>query len=93
LTVVASWPRLSGVTVHVSFYSYFKELTGASEVTEKLAEGSTLGELHRRLIERFPKLDAMRRSTLLAVGVEYQGPDYTLHEGDQVSLFPPVQGG
>jgi molybdopterin converting factor small subunit len=81
------------VTVHVSFYSYLKELTGTDQATEEVGEGCTLGELHHRLIERFPKLDAMRRSTLLAVGVEYQGSDYALREGDEVSLFPPVQGG
>jgi molybdopterin converting factor small subunit len=93
LTVAGRWHRLLAVTIEVSFYSYFRELTGASQATEEVAEGCTLGELHRRLIERFPKLDAMRRSTLLAVGVEYQGPDYPLRQGDEVSLFPPVQGG
>jgi molybdopterin converting factor small subunit len=41
----------------------------------------------------FPKLGAMKKSTLLAVGVEYQSRDYVLKEGDEVSLFPPVQGG
>ena len=30
---------------------------------------------------------------LVAVGVDYQKPDYLLKEGDEVSLFPPVQGG
>jgi len=25
--------------------------------------------------------------------VDYQGADYILQEGDEVSLFPPVQGG
>jgi molybdopterin converting factor small subunit len=42
---------------------------------------------------RFPKLEPMRRSTLLAVGVEYEGREYVLRPGDEVSLFPPVQGG
>ena len=30
---------------------------------------------------------------LVAVGVDYQGRDYVLQEGDEVSIFPPVQGG
>jgi molybdopterin converting factor small subunit len=30
---------------------------------------------------------------LLAVGVEYQPRSYVLKDGDEVSLFPPVQGG
>ena len=79
--------------VSVSFYSYFKDLTGAAQTTESLPDGSTLDALHDRLAERFPKLAAMRKSTLLAVGVEYQSRDYVLKEGDTVSLFPPVQGG
>jgi len=35
----------------------------------------------------------MKRSTLLAVGVDYQPRDFVLSNGDEVSLFPPVQGG
>ena len=42
---------------------------------------------------RFPKLGAMQKATLMAVGVDYQPRTYALHEGDEVSLFPPVQGG
>jgi molybdopterin converting factor small subunit len=42
---------------------------------------------------RFPKLAGMRNSSLMAVGVDYQKPTCVLKEGDEVSLFPPVQGG
>jgi molybdopterin converting factor small subunit len=42
---------------------------------------------------RFPKLAAMQKSMLVAVGVEYQDRSYVLQNGDEVSLFPPVQGG
>lgn len=78
-------------TVH--FYSYFKDLTGCAETVIAIAAGATLGALHDLLLEQFPKLAAMKKSTLLAVGVEYQLRDYVLKEGDEVSLFPPVQGG
>jgi molybdopterin converting factor small subunit len=79
--------------VTVSFYSYFKEITGAETLTETLPDGATLEALFARLAERFPRLEAMKKSTLMAVGVEYQHRDYVLREGDEVSLFPPVQGG
>lgn len=79
--------------IPVTFYSYFKDLTGTSRYEAEAAPGMTLGEFHQSLIERFPKLGEMRRSTLLAVGVEYQDAAYVLKEGDEVSLFPPVQGG
>ena len=79
--------------VQVHFYSYFKELTGCAQTTEAVAPGSTIADLLERLIIRFPKLGAMQNSTLIAVGVDYQPKSYALQDGDEVSLFPPVQGG
>ena len=79
--------------VSVCFYSYFKDLTGCAQATETLPEGSPLGALFETLIARFPKLAGMRNSTLMAVGVEYRDRAWVLKDGDEVSLFPPVQGG
>lgn len=77
----------------VHFFSYFKELTGCAGTVEAVAAGTTLGVLHDQLMKKYPGLAPMNRSTLLAVGVDYQTRDYVLQEGDEVSLFPPVQGG
>jgi molybdopterin converting factor small subunit len=79
--------------VTVCFYSYFKDLTGCAKTTEEPAEGSTLDDLFSTLVVRFPKLGGMQKATLMAVGVDYQDRTYVLREGDEVSLFPPVQGG
>ncbi|MEI6392020.1 MAG: MoaD/ThiS family protein [Verrucomicrobiota bacterium] len=79
--------------VTVGFYSWFKDLTGCGRLTETLPAGSTVDELLQRLIVRFPELSAAQRSTLIAVGVDYQDRRCVLKEGDEVSLFPPVQGG
>ncbi len=79
--------------VTVCFYSYFKDLAGCVRTAEELADGSTLGDLLAALVARFPKLGAMQKAALMAVGVDYQNRRYVLKEGDEVSLFPPVQGG
>lgn len=79
------------VTIH--FYSYFKDLTGCAQTSETLGPGGTIGDLLEQLGARFPQLGAMQNSTLVAVGLDYQGRGYALKEGDEVSLFPPVQGG
>ncbi len=81
------------VNVRICFYSYFKELAGCAETREDLPPGSTLADLLKTLSRRFPKLETMATTTLVAVGVEYQDRSYVLKEGDGVSLFPPVQGG
>jgi molybdopterin converting factor small subunit len=79
--------------VKVFFYSYFKDLTGYACVEETISDRATIAGLLDQLYARFPKLTAMANSTLIAVGVEYQTRGYVLHDGDEVSLFPPVQGG
>jgi molybdopterin converting factor small subunit len=79
--------------VTVTFYSYFKDLTGCGQAEESVPEGGTLDDLFQRLAARFPKLAAMEKSTLMAVDVDYQPRSYVLKDGDEVSLFPPVQGG
>jgi molybdopterin converting factor small subunit len=88
--IYPEWPPM---IVRITFYSYFKDLTGVARTEETLPEGSTIGDLHHRLAERFPQLAPLQKSTLIAVGVDYQRRDYSLKEGDEVSLFPPVQGG
>ena len=79
--------------VLVSFYSYCREQTGCAQTTELLPEGSTLEDLFRALAARFSRLGPMGNSLLMAVGLDYQGRDYVLRQGDEVALFPPVQGG
>jgi molybdopterin converting factor small subunit len=81
------------VIIPVTFYSYFRELTGTARVEVERPAGSTLGDLHAELLVRFPPLAAMRKSTLIAVGLEYQNAAYILQPGDEVAFFPPVQGG
>ena len=79
--------------ISVQFYSYFKDLTGCAQISETVPEGGTLADLLKIIFRRFPKLTAMERSMLVAVGVDYQPRNHVLKDGDEVSLFPPVQGG
>jgi molybdopterin converting factor small subunit len=81
------------MVVHVQFYSYFKDLTGCAETVEELPDGSTTEMLLGRLYGRFPTLVPMAKSMLVAVGVEYADRHQVLRDRDEVSLFPPVQGG
>lgn len=79
--------------VTVRFFSYLKDLAHCAETRQEIPEGSTVGDLLRILLERFPELATAQRSTLIAVGVEYQDRSYRLQPADEVSLFPQVQGG
>jgi molybdopterin synthase catalytic subunit len=79
------------VTVH--FYSYFKDLTGCPSASIDLPAAASIEQLLQILFSRYPKLEPMKKSMLVAVGVDYQPREYILKPGEEVSLFPPVQGG
>lgn len=81
------------MTIPVQLWSYFRDLAGTARLEVELAAGATLGDLLSAVHARHPQLAGLRNSTLIAVGVDYQRPDYVLQPGDEVSLFPPVQGG
>ena len=81
------------MTIKVNFFSYLREQTGCAQTETILPANTTLGTLHDQLMNQFPNLAPMKKSTLLAVGVDYQQRDYVLQPGDEVSLFPPVSGG
>ena len=87
------FPSASAMQITVHFYSYFKDLTGHAQTSATVAEGGTIGDLLQTLMTPFPKLAVMQKSMLIAVGVDYQTREYQLKPGDEVSLFPPVQGG
>ena len=80
--------------INVHFYSFFRELCEAqtSFQTELPAE-STIENLLQVIFARYPKIAPMEKSMLIAVGVDYQPRNHRLQDGDEVSLFPPVQGG
>ncbi len=79
--------------VLVKFWSYFRDHTGCAETALELAKGTTLGETHAAVLDEFPKLAGSKNSTLKAVGLEYEDDDFVLSDGDEISFFPPVQGG
>jgi MoaD family protein len=81
------------MTVPVQLWSYFRDLAGVASVEVELAEGATVDDALKAVYARHPKLAALRNSTLIAVGVDYAGVSQVLRAGDEVSLFPPVQGG
>jgi molybdopterin converting factor small subunit len=77
----------------VQFFSYFRDLTGCAETEFDLPHGSVLQAAIESVFRTFPELRGAEKSVLAAVGLEYVSRDSVLHEGDVVSLFPPVQGG
>ena len=81
------------MTIPVHFWSYFRDLTGTEQMRVEVPAGGTVETALQAVYAAHPCLAPMRQCTLIAVGLNYQDAHHVLLEGDEVSLFPPVQGG
>jgi len=79
--------------LRVLFFSVLKDITGTDEISVELPGGSVLADLLAQLENRWPELRAWAPSMLLAIDQTYVKRDAPLHDGAEVALMPPVQGG
>ncbi len=69
-----------------------KDILNARAMPYHLKEGNTIAALKVSLINEFSDFKKLP-SLAFAVNAEYVHDDYTLIEGDEVVLIPPVSGG
>lgn len=81
------------MNVRVLFFSVLRDITGTEEVSMKMEPGTTVAALLAAVFERWPGLQAWDASLLIAVDQTYTKRDGALHEGAEVAIMPPVQGG
>jgi len=75
------------------FFGVTRDLAGSAREEVEIREGETLGDFWRRLEGRFPRLDTVADSLLVAVNQEIAPRSLILHDGDEVAFMPPVSGG
>jgi len=81
------------MNVTFRFFSLSKDLAGKKEMDFVVNENATLYSALDSLFQEIPALKQSHSSTMYAVGVEYAPPESPLHDGDIISVLPPMQGG
>jgi molybdopterin converting factor subunit 1 len=81
------------VHVTIRLFARLREVTGTSDLTRTIPDGSTAGDAWLTLVAEFPALGDHTRSISVAVNDEYAKPATALHDGDEVAFLPPVSGG
>jgi MoaE-MoaD fusion protein len=81
------------VKITVQLFSFLRQRTGQNELTLNLPDGSTVADALIQLHVRFPQLKEAEKTTLAAIGKEFATGPSQLHDGDVLSLMPPLQGG
>ena len=89
--------------VEVRFFANLRDVVGARSIDYEADEGATVGAVLRELTERHPELDVLDGSGELRPHVNVlrngrsvvhgDGLETSLADGDEVGVFPPVEGG
>ncbi|MCS7023814.1 MAG: molybdenum cofactor biosynthesis protein MoaE [Bryobacteraceae bacterium] len=79
--------------VQVLFFGMLKDITGHSQEQLELEAGSRLQTVFDHYASRFPRLQQMAASIVMARNQQFAPLDTFLEEGDEVAFLPPVSGG
>ncbi|MDR3717729.1 MAG: molybdenum cofactor biosynthesis protein MoaE [Bryobacteraceae bacterium] len=79
--------------VHVLFFGIARDITGLGQDTPEVADGASVADVLCLYAARFPRLDGISASLVMAVNQEFSDPGHLLADGDEVAFLPPVSGG
>jgi molybdopterin converting factor small subunit len=79
--------------LRVLFFSILRDVTGCEELELTCDEPCDVASLLAMLFARWPKLAEWDASLLIAVDCTYVKRNTALHDGAEVAIMPPVQGG
>jgi MoaE-MoaD fusion protein len=81
------------INLDLLFFAHLKDLTGANHLPLKVQSGTTIAQLKKLVIERFPALEQPMRTVIAAVDKEFADDATVLNADAEVAFFPPVSGG
>jgi molybdopterin synthase catalytic subunit len=81
------------MTIRILMFASLAAKTGKRDASIDLPDGASVGEALRALQAQFPSLREFNGKLAPAVNQAYVPLDYTLSDGDELALIPPVSGG
>lgn len=79
--------------VRVKLFASFREIVGQGELRMEVVEGSTIGDVVSKLIEKHPRLSKISETMIYSVNKEYADSNRKLQDGDEIGVLPPISGG
>lgn len=79
--------------MRVLFFAQLKDATGCASVDVAAPAPIKAEALWATLLQRFPALEAHRKTVRLARNAEYAEANTQFTDGDEIALIPPVSGG
>jgi molybdopterin converting factor subunit 1 len=79
--------------IMVRLFASHREATGQTTFPTDVPEGTSASGVLDLLVERFPRLDPVRKNVAFAVNQTMVPAQTKLKEGDELALLPPMAGG
>jgi len=79
--------------VLVRLFARYREAAGRDSLDLELPDGGTVERAWEAVAHQLPALQPYRPFTLFALRNDYVDADHPLGDGDELCLFPPVNGG
>ena len=73
--------------------AHYRDRAGIGDIDIDVPSPTKVSLLLYDVLKRHPNIAGDRSRLVIAVNGEYQGQDYTVADGDEVALIPPVSGG
>lgn len=100
---VALFPPVSGgataeaeedtIQITVIFFAALRSITGEYRYTMAVPRGTTVADLKRILLERWPALEKSFDGIVVSIGPDAVEDDAVIPDGAQVGFFHPIAGG
>lgn len=81
------------MNVRVRLFAAARQAAGCDRLDLELPEGTTIGQLRRRLAVEVPELSGLLQRVMFAIDTEYAGNMAEIPPGADVACIPPVSGG
>ena len=79
--------------VDVKLFARARDVAGAETVSVEVPDSANVVDLRAALVLKFPEMESLVPSLLVAVGNEYADDETTLDASKEIACFPPVSGG
>lgn len=81
------------MTIQVLLFARLREICGQARMCVELSAAATVADCFSLLSDRFPELEDLRDSIVVAVNEDYAKWTDHLSDGDTIAFIPPVSGG
>ncbi|MFY0627187.1 MAG: MoaD/ThiS family protein [Reichenbachiella sp.] len=78
--------------IKVIAFGIARDILGGNEITMEIDSNKTVDSALKLIIHKYPEFGKLS-SLRMAVNESYVENDYSIKEGDELVLIPPVSGG